>query len=51
MPFYTAITSALPAKGKAQSTADLGRSSEIVDFYSAYYGVRYPFTSLGGIVT
>ena len=51
LPFYTAITSSLPAKGKAQSAADLGRSSEIVDFYSAYYGNRYPFTSLGGIVT
>jgi aminopeptidase N len=51
LPFYTAITSALPAKGKAQSAADLGRSSEIVDFYSSYYGARYPFASLGGIVT
>ena len=51
LPFYTAITSSLPAKGKAQSAADLGRSSEIVDFYSSYYGTRYPFTSLGGIVT
>ncbi|WP_354698500.1 hypothetical protein DSM112329_04182 [Paraconexibacter sp. AEG42_29] len=51
LPFYTAITSALPAKGKARSAATLGQSSGIVDFYSAYYGVRYPFTSLGGIVT
>ena len=51
VPFYTAITSSLPAKGKAQSIADLGRSSEIVEFYSGYYGVRYPFTSLGGVVT
>ena len=51
LPFYTAITSSLPAKGKAQSATDLGRSSEIVDFYSSYYGMRYPFTSLGGIVT
>jgi len=51
VPFYTAITAALPAAGKKQSAADLGRSSEIVDFYSAYYGRRYPFTSLGGIVT
>jgi len=49
--FYTAITSSLPANGKAQASADLGRSSEIVDFYSSYYGKRYPFTSLGGIVT
>lgn len=51
LPFYTAITASLPAAGKTQSAADLGRSSEIVDFYSAYYGKRYPFTSLGGIVT
>lgn len=51
LPFYTAITSSLPAAGKAQSAADLGRSSEIVDFYSGYYGKRYPFTSMGGIVT
>ena len=51
VPFYTAITASLPAAGKKQSAADLGRSSEIVDFYSAYYGKRYPFTSLGGIVT
>jgi aminopeptidase N len=51
LPFYTAITSSLPAVGKKQSAADLGRSSEIVDFFSAYYGKRYPFTSLGGIVT
>ena len=51
VPFYTAISSSLPAKGKAQSIADLGRSSEIVEFYSGYYGVRYPFTALGGVVT
>ncbi|MDA0182542.1 M1 family metallopeptidase [Solirubrobacter phytolaccae] len=51
LPFYTAITSSLPAQGKAQSATDLGRSSEIVDFYSTYYGKRYPFTSVGGIVT
>jgi aminopeptidase N len=51
LPFYTAITSALPATGKAQSATDLGRSSEIVDFFSSYYRKRYPFTSLGGIVT
>ena len=51
LPFYTAITSSLPSRGKVQSAADLGRSSEIVDFYSSYYGKRYPFTSLGGIVS
>lgn len=51
LPFYTAITASLPSVGKAQSTADLGRSSEIIDFLSVYYGKRYPFTSLGGIVT
>jgi aminopeptidase N len=51
VPFYTAITSSLPAKGKAASAASLGRSPEIVDFLSSYYGTRYPFTSSGGIVT
>lgn len=51
VPFYTAITSSLPDEGKAQSAADIGRSAEIVDVFSTYYGVRYPFTSLGGIVT
>jgi len=51
LPFYTAITSSLPTNGKTQSAADLARSSELIDFFSEYYGVRYPFTSLGGIVT
>jgi aminopeptidase N len=51
VPFYTAISTSLTRAGKAQSAADLGRSPEIIDFFSSYYGVRYPFTSLGGIVT
>ena len=38
VPFYTAITAVAARKGKAQSVADLGRSSEIVEFYSGYYG-------------
>jgi aminopeptidase N len=36
VPFYTAITSAMPDEGKARSAADLGRSAEVVDFYSSY---------------
>jgi aminopeptidase N len=51
VPFYTAITSAMPDAGKVRSAENLGRSAEIVDFFSSYFGVRYPFTSLGGIVT
>jgi aminopeptidase N len=51
VPFYTAITSSLPAKGKKASAATLAQSSGIVDFYSRFYEKPYPFTSLGGIVT
>jgi aminopeptidase N len=39
------------APRRGQGPADVGRSPEVVDFLGAYFGVRYPFTSLGGIVT
>jgi aminopeptidase N len=51
VPFYTAISSGLNPQGKASTVKHLGRSPKIVDFFSAYFGTRYPFTSLGGIAT
>lgn len=51
VPFYTAISSGLEARGREQTVKNLGRSSEIVDFLSSYYRTRYPFSALGGIAT
>lgn len=51
VPFYTAISPGLAPEGKARTRKSLGHSSAIVDFLSAYYRTRYPFTSLGGVAT
>lgn len=49
VPFTTAVDSSFTT-GKGEMLTRLARTPAINDFYAAYYGLAYPFTSQGGIV-